>query len=271
VQIGTISVLGYGWLGMPLANRLLNDNYCVNASTTSASKLAEIALSGASPYLIELGERCSCSAPGFFDADVLIVNFPPKRRPDIVHFHTAQIKGMLQMLEGRGGVKILFVSSTSVYNDNCGNASESTPLRPTKESGKALAIAEDMIMQQYGGQATVLRLAGLVGGQRLPGRFLSGKAGLKAGQSPVNLIHRDDCVNIIAEIIKQGAWGEIFNAAMLEHPSRADFYSAAAKAAGMPVPVFCPETESSFKQVQSSKIRERLGYKFLYDSPFDIV
>ena len=49
---------------------------------------------------------------------------------------------------------------------------------------------------------TVIRFGGLIGYDRMPGKFLTGKKDLPNGDAPVNLIHRDDCVQIIYQIIK---------------------------------------------------------------------
>jgi len=47
-----ISILGYGWLGLPLAKVLLENGFSVKGSTTSVEKISVLENSGIQPYLI---------------------------------------------------------------------------------------------------------------------------------------------------------------------------------------------------------------------------
>ena len=51
-----ISILGCGWLGVPLAKALLEKGFSVNGSTTSTEKISTLENAEISPFLIELGE-----------------------------------------------------------------------------------------------------------------------------------------------------------------------------------------------------------------------
>ena len=50
----TISLLGCGSLGFPLALDLLNEGYHVKGSTTTASKIYKLKQYGITPYLINI-------------------------------------------------------------------------------------------------------------------------------------------------------------------------------------------------------------------------
>ena len=52
-----ISILGCGWLGLPLAKSLLSKGYEVKGSTTSESKLEVLKNAGISPFQIQLEEH----------------------------------------------------------------------------------------------------------------------------------------------------------------------------------------------------------------------
>jgi len=84
MSLNKIAILGAGWLGWPLAKKLVEDGYSVNASTTSANKLDALATDGINPFLIQLlpsgpeGE----SLEAFLNVDLLILNIPPGRRKD---------------------------------------------------------------------------------------------------------------------------------------------------------------------------------------------
>ena len=51
-----ISILGCGWLGMPLAKSLLEKGFSVKGSTTSLEKISAIQSNGIQPFQIELSE-----------------------------------------------------------------------------------------------------------------------------------------------------------------------------------------------------------------------
>ena len=77
----TISILGCGWLGTPLAERLVQAGHTVKGSTRTPEKLAALRAKGIQPYLIRLGpDLNNGEAADFFDSDVLILNIPPGRR-----------------------------------------------------------------------------------------------------------------------------------------------------------------------------------------------
>jgi UDP-N-acetyl-D-mannosaminuronate dehydrogenase len=54
-----ISILGCGWLGLPLAKALLENGFSVNGSTTSVEKLSVLENLGIQPYLIALSPTLS--------------------------------------------------------------------------------------------------------------------------------------------------------------------------------------------------------------------
>ena len=49
-----ISILGCGWLGLPLAEALIKNGFSVKGSTTSSSKLGDLENLGVLPFLMEL-------------------------------------------------------------------------------------------------------------------------------------------------------------------------------------------------------------------------
>lgn len=270
--MNTISILGCGWLGLPLGEFLIRRGFKVKGSTTTFDKLSELKALNIELYYINLSPEINIGFDTeFFNSNILIINFPPQRRDDIFEYHTNQINSLIHEIK-RSSVKyVIFISSTSVYPEVNREVSEENNLEPTKESGKALLNAENMFMNCSKFQITVLRFAGLIGYDRMPGRFLSGKRDLKNGDAPVNLIHRDDCIQIIYQIIKKKAWGEIFNACTDKHPSRRDYYTEQAKLIGLEPPVFDETVQVDFKIISNNKLKKMLKYKFKYPDPSKIM
>jgi nucleoside-diphosphate-sugar epimerase len=263
-----ISILGCGWLGLPLGKFLVGNGYEVKGSVTTPEKFSLLSDAGILPYQLVVNEtEATIDNLDFFKADALIISIPPKRISGIVQIFPAQINNLIPFILKSGIQKVIFISSTSVYPENFQNANEDFEPKPDKESGKACLLAENVLNDQPGFQTTILRFGGLIGADRNPARFLL-KSTLPVSNIPVNLIHQDDCIGIISSILEQDIWGEILNACCPEHPLKKDFYGKAAQISGLPEPAISGEVES-YKIVDSSKLQRLLKYKFKYPSPMD--
>jgi nucleoside-diphosphate-sugar epimerase len=198
---------------------------------------------------------------------VLVISIPPKRIPDIEQVFPSQIRRLIPFIPTFGIQKVIFLSSTSVYPDQNQVAREDDTLAPDKPSGRALLEAEALLREQPDFKTTVIRFGGLIGVDRNPARFLL-KASQPIADAPVNLIHQDDCIEIITSIIDRQVWGETFNAVSPEHPRKKDFYRKAALQSGYSA-VMVSEQDAPYKIVDSSKLIRSINYEFIYPSPMD--
>lgn len=268
MRSGTISILGCGWLGVPLAKDLLENGFSVKGSVTSPDKFELLRKEGILPYQVIVNENESVvNDITFFDCDVLIISIPPRRIEGIERVFPAQIAQLIPLIKNAGIKKVLFISSTSVYPDLQQTVREGDLLLPDKESGKALVRAENLLNNFKDFKTTILRFGGLIGAERNPARFLL-KYSKPIANAPVNLIHQDDCIQIISSIIEQELWGETLNACCPEHPLKKDFYGKAARISGLPEPLISDQAEV-YKIVDSSKLIRLLNYNFIYQSPMD--
>lgn len=268
----TISILGCGWLGLPLGEFLLEKGWKVKGSTISPEKLGVMEEKNIEPFLVNVkneveGDRVQ----EFLDTDILVVNFPPERREDIVEYHQAQIRALVSEIRRSGVEKVIFVSSTSVYPKVNRVVFEDNGLAPTKSSGKALNKVEQMLMDCSDFETTVIRFGGLIGYDRMPGRFLAGNKEVTNGNAPVNLIHRDDCIGIIWTIIEQDVWGEVFNGCADRHPTRKEYYIREAERIGLKPPSFKEQSKIRYKIVSNQKLKQVLDYEFKYPDPANIL
>ncbi|WP_026464913.1 SDR family oxidoreductase [Adhaeribacter aquaticus] len=267
-QNKTISILGCGWLGMPLATSFLTKGYKVKGSTTTDSKLAELADKNIIPFLINLSDSAAgTNLTTFLEADILIISFPPRLRAGQGAMYLEQIHLLKQAISNSPVEQILFISSTSVYPDLNKTITEAEDLTLSIENNPLLQ-AEAEITSLKEKTVTILRFAGLVGGARHPGRFFAGKLNVPNPKGPVNLIHLEDCLAIIETIVREAHWNKIFNAAADEHPSRKEFYTAAAKDLNLLPPAFSTSSPAdSFKIISNKKLKEELGYAFKKPNP----
>lgn len=266
----TISILGLGWLGLPLAKSLLYKGYHVKGTVTALAKADDLKNSGIEVSVLKLfTDKIECADPGFFNSDVVIVNFPPSRTEFIETIYPAQVKQILPYLHQNKVKKVLFVSSTSVYPEVNRMVSEDEVWSPDKSSGAACLKAENILRNDPHFSTTVIRFAGLIGADRNPHRFM--KRGVKNGEGNkfVNLIHLDDCIGIINHVVEQNIWGEVINGCCPEHPTREEFYTKAAEIARVEPPIFDLSSKFQFKKVSSEKLTKQLGYTFKFQSPLD--
>jgi len=245
-----ISVLGCGWLGMPLAQELVQSGYSVKGSTTSDAKLAGMRQQGIVPYLINLHQP-SPDLSDFLEADVLIVAIPSKNL-DAFRF-------LIRALEASAIRKVLFVSSTSVYPDLNGIVTEES-----ETNDSALAQIENLFRSGRAFQTTIVRFGGLFGHDRNPGRFFAEGRKIDNPEGFVNLIHRDDCLQILIRILEQNIWQETLNACADAHPTRRAFYTREALKSGRKAPEFNETSSKEYKIINSDKLKTLLGYSFLH-------
>ena len=255
-----ISILGCGWLGLALGKHLCKiKNYTVKGSTTSQIKLAAIAEAGMIPFRVDLEQEVPLE---FFKSDIVVVTVPPSSGN-----YAGKLEKISKFLGAEGVKKVLFTSTTSVYPNTQAEVVETDAAYvKSPHSGVVMLAMEDILRKSSDFETTFIRFAGLYGPGRHPGRFLAGKSGLKGAQNPVNLVHQQDCVAILTEVILQDCWGETFNACANEHPSREVFYTQAAKSLGLPAPQFTGES-APYKIINSDKLRKMLGYRYLHPDP----
>ena len=266
-----ISILGCGWLGLPLAKKLIENGYEVKGSTTSESKLELLKNAGISPYQIKMEENeITGNMESFLEnTDVLLVDVPPKLRGDFTENFVQKIKNLIPFVENSKVEKVLFVSSTSVYGDTfpIQELDEESALNPDTESGKQLVEVEKLLQSNENFQTTVLRFGGLIGHERNPAKFLAGKENVENPEAPINFIHQEDCIGIICAMLRQVEnetwnWNNTFNAVAPNHPNRENYYTEKALEMNLKVPTFVKDSNSIGKKISSKKLQNKLNYIF---------
>lgn len=244
----TISILGCGWIGEALAIELVNRHYPVKTSTRSKYISDELSDISTQHFCIDIDHGIYDIS--FFKADVLVIAIPSKN-----------IEGFKELLKNLNtNIKtIIFISSTSVYKPS------KKPIDEQSERNKnALAQIEDLFLDSdY--DTIILRFAGLYGYNRKPVNFISKVRKMSNPNGCINLVHRDDCITIIAALIEQKYRQGIFNVCASTHPKRKIFYTKLAKLNHCPTPIFDEDGEEIMKQIDNTKIKENLAYTFTHD------
>ncbi|AZQ65461.1 NAD-dependent epimerase/dehydratase family protein [Flammeovirga pectinis] len=262
-----ISILGVGWLGTPLAANLIEKGYALNGSVRYKNERSTLHLH---PYTInvisiEVDQIIGNWTEFIENTAILIIMFPPNTRKDIDQTYKQQ---MLQIVkQTSSSIKVIFVSSTSVYPNLNQMVNEEYLPKPSTANGKSIYAAEQVLTAHFRDNLTVIRFAGLIGNDRHPTQFLKEKRVLKHPSVPVNVIHQEDAVALITKIISKNIFGEIINGCAEKHPLRRNLYSEAARILQLPSPIFNKQRSAAYKIVDSTKSRQLLSFAYQYPDP----
>ena len=263
-----VSVCGCGWLGLPLAKHLVQKGYNVYGSKRdpdSAERLKEDGIAGVALELpFRKGEKDGASPrySDFFNTDTLIINIPPGPETQRDDHFVKNIQSLSMAAKKHGCRRVVFISTTSVYGNAEGEVDEFTMAMPNTDSGHAYLLLEQWLREHWGSELVVLRLAGLIGPGRHPVRYLAGRKGVANGNQPVNLIHLDDCIQAIEQIIACWPSQNVLHLSAPSHPSREAYYTAMAAVAELPVPEFTSSSDCRGKTINAQHTCELLGMDF---------
>ncbi|WP_341228617.1 SDR family NAD(P)-dependent oxidoreductase [uncultured Arcticibacterium sp.] len=259
----SISILGCGWLGLPLAKSFVLKKWNVSGSTTSKDKIKTLEEQGVKPFIIDLENGISHAA--FFKSKYLVICFPPRLKKNGEENFLRQITKLASILKERKNIKVIYTSSTSVYPTQNRSMSETEA-----EESNALFKAEKMLMESLRERLTVLRLSGLMGYGRIPCKYFSGKKNLTNGNTPVNYIFRDDVIGVIEAVIEAELFGQTINVTAPMHPSRKEVLENCAERTEFIKPEFMkPEQPIPFKIINGEKLKNLLNYEFKYPNPLE--
>jgi len=259
-----ISILGCGWLGLPLLRSLVDAGHQLRGSSRSPETISAIEAAGGSAFRIDLPGEIP---EGFFrDTEVLIITLPPGGRKlgaEATKHYLACLQSISRSCSGPYP-RVLFTSSTGVYGDAKGEVTENTPPQPSTHSSRAVLAAEEWLQTTFA-DFTILRLAGLIAEDRHPGRFYGGRDRLiPNAEAPVNLIHRSDVISAVHLLLKKPLSKEIFNVCAASHPPKGEFYKRAATSIGLQIRGLKGGGKGD-KIITSQKLR-KLGWEPLHEN-----
>ncbi len=246
-----VSILGCGWLGMPLATFLLNKKCVVKGSTTSDNKLRVFEEKGITPFLIDVDREENLEIQQFLTSEILVVAITSK--------NVEGYKNLIKEIEKSIIKKVIFISSTSVYPNSNNIITEEQAVIDSP-----LVEIENTFKENINFKTTIIRFAGLLGNGRNPGNWFE-KRKIPHPRGYVNMIHQEDCINIIYQVIRQNMWSEIFNACSNHHPTREEFYTTAKIKVKKEPPVFDDSLPLKYKIINSDKLQRELSYTYTYD------
>lgn len=215
------AIIGTGWLGLPLGEKLTQEGNRVIAATRKPEKFQEIEDKGMRPFLIDFS---SPNVKLYLQDEIdsithLYFTIPPTGFED----YAQSLLSIAQQFPNLK--KVVFASSTGVYQEIDAWVNENSDVNEHHPVFKA----EQALSGFLGDKLIVLRLSGLIGPNRHPAKYFLNKRILENGNVPVNLIQLEDILSAFSIVSDDSIKGEIFNLSWPEHPSKSDYYSLAAK------------------------------------------
>ncbi|MDT0557969.1 hypothetical protein RM697_04890 [Ichthyenterobacterium sp. W332] len=261
-----ISIIGCGWFGLPLAKQLLKQGYLVKGTTTSQEKLQHLKAFGILAYSLRVLED---SIDGNIEAvlegsDILVLNIPPGLRKNPNANYINKIRQLLPFIEKSSVSQLVLISSTSVFKDEFPFSIIYNRTVPNAGSKKAkqLIEVERLCATNNSFKTLIIRFSGLTGNERHPIHMLSGRTDIKNPEAPINLIHLEDCVNIVSLLFQKNSTNNTYNLSYPYHPAREIYYRSKAEALGLQPPTFNTMLSSVGKIIDSSEIETELEYTF---------
>lgn len=153
-----------------------------------------------------------------YTCDVLLIAIPPRENYlEVLHQTLEHINSQTQ---------VILLSSTSFYD------------------GKPLVVEAESLVQHQHEKTVILRLGGLMGYDRIAGKYTAGK--VLTSDSRTNYVHRDDVVGIIQRIIEQNIAAEVFDVVAPLQSSKKEIFIQNAKRFGF-------EKQNFFQEICKEK------------------
>ena len=242
-----VAIVGLGWLGMPLAMSLSARGWQVTGSKTTQDGVEAARMSGIDSYLLRMEPELVCDSDdldALMDADALVITLPARRSGPGDEFYLQAVQELVDSALAHRIPRIILTNS-----------------------GRVLEELEDWLHNLPGTSVDILRLAGLVGPGRHPGRFFAGKTA-PDGEHGVNLVHLEDVIGAITLLLQAPKGGHIYNICAPAHPARNVFYPQMARLLGLEPPQFRNSLDSGKgKIIDGSRICNELGFEYQYPDP----
>lgn len=258
-----ITIIGCGWLGLPLGVELEKQGHDVAGSTKTKEKQELLEANGIHSFHYDFEENSKVPLRIAKSTEVLIISVPPirKKEPD---FYGNALKALItQFLNTK---HVIFTSSIGIYPQQSSIFFENFEFLEM-EKNTSLYKAEETLTSLVKSKLTILRLAGLFGNGRHPVKHLQGKNDVKNPFGLVNLVHHADVIRCILRCLESENANGVFNVVYPEHPWRKEYYTKLYRQHDLKAINFAL-TPTIERRINTTKVREELDFSFehsIYD------
>ena len=274
-----VLIVGCGYVGLPLGVELVRQGHEVFGLRRSDSARAELLAAGIQPLVADITKPEDLAAlPGPFDWVVNTVSSSKGGEEEYRQVYLDGTRNLIAWLAPTGLKKFVYTSSTSVYGQTDGSVvKETSPVEPSSPTSRCLVETEKLLLDTAQAQkfpAVILRVSGIYGPERghLFLQYLRNEARIAGkGERLLNMIHRDDLVQVICAALKSGRVGEIYNATDDEPVAQIHFFRWLSESLGKWMPPFATEEENANrkrgltqKKVSNRRLKMELGVQLKY-------
>lgn len=267
----SVSIVGLGWLGLPLARHLKNLGWEVKGTKRTHEGVEQMRLIRLETYHLELTPDINADPDDLTEllsVDALVINIPPSQYFFHLQHYVQGVKNLVNEALLHGVQHIIFISSTSVFPDISAEFDESSQFEPQSEMSKALLEIEQWLFKLQNVDCDIIRFGGLVGADRHPVYSLAGKTELSVGNTPINLVHIDDCARAIQLLLETPSYQRLYHLVAPQHPTRAEYYTQIAEQLGLELPHFICSEQDPQRIILADKICQELGFVYQYPEPY---
>lgn len=278
--MGSIVIIGYGYVGGRLANAAQARGDSVSALVRNDAGAQRAAAAGLSVLRADLDAPSALTALDLRDSTVIYLAPPPTTGAT-----DSRVRNLTAALpQDRAPHTLVYISTTAVYGD-CGGAwiDETTPPRPTQDRGARRLDAETMLLEwgtRVDCRVVILRVGGIYGPLRIPlERLRKGEPMVDDPTHPsfVNVIHADDLVSVCLAAAERGQHGALFNVSDGHPLTMMHYFSTLADLAQLPAPPAITMADAKTKlspgmlsyvqdsrRIDNKKLRSELGVELRF-------
>lgn len=257
-------------VGLALARHLKNLGWAVKGTKRTYSGVEQMRLMRLETYHLLLEPEINADPDdlaALFSVETVVINIPPSQYFFDVQQYVQGIKHLVNEALLNGVQHFIFISSTSVFPQQNGHFAESQSPQPDSEIGRGLLEIEQWLASLANIDCDIIRFAGLVGADRHPVYALVGKSDLPQGNTPINLVHIDDCARAIQLLLETPSGQRLYHLVAPQHPSKAEYYGKMAEKLHLIAPHFVCSANDPMRIIAGNKICQELDFVYQYPDP----
>ena len=266
----SVAIIGCGWLGQSLAQCLKTRDIDVVGTFQSQARQTLLEEAGVASCALSLplsADFQEQSVAPIMSKNTWVVAITPGIRQGRTDY-PEKVAQLLSLARKAGVKRLILVSSTAVLNGLTGDVDEYAKATAVDQKVSLIQMAEQAILtaQSNEMETAIIRMAGLIGEDRHPGRFLRKGKVYEHGNAPVNLIHQKDATGLLIKLVEAEVVSGVYHGVSPDTLSKQVYYQQAAQVLGLPAPEF--ETiarDTEFKRIVSPRTDQLLGYQYQID------
>ena len=249
IKMKKLGIIGFGWLGSHIAERL-SHQYQIFATTTTPSKAQDLSAKGYHATLVRFPDHLDPEMKPWevakdLDAIIICVPFSGLRGAQIAMNDKRQ--NLLRFLGDYKG-QLFLMSSTGVYPQ--------TEKEFTEDDKPAQDVESERFILEKFPQTNILRLAGLMGDQRLLKNY-----NISNLDQLVNQVHYADICSVIEKMLDKQSISKVYNIVAPIHPNKEEVINAQKD---LP---YNGERTTIGRTISPEKIIAELDFEFHYPDP----